>query len=289
MTQKTLPRIDVKNANGAIGADILGVDFADLASIDITAIRSAWLARGVVRFPQCAIDDATHVAFARAFGELDFNPGTRLTGRIYIEGFPELVRVSNIVENGAPIGELGAGEANWHSDMCFIERPPSASLLRALEVPSSGGDTHFIDMVGILESLPPDLRRDIAGLSIKHDAIYASAGKQRAGTVAPTSGDLRDIPGAVHPIVQRHPETGLETLYLGKRYNAYVMGLEIADSEALLDRLWQYVSNASPQHLWTQKWRIGDMIMWDNRRTMHRRDAFDGAARRLLHRAVVKG
>ena len=281
--------LDIRPSGGKFGADIAGVDFSNLDAIDIAAIRHAWLAHGVVRFRECNIDDAIHVAFARQFGELDYNPGTRLTGRVYIENFPELVRVSNIIENGKPIGELGAGEADWHTDMCFVETPPSASLLRSIEIPTNGGNTSFLDMAGLYESLPEDLKREIAGLSIKHDGVYASSGKQRAGTTAPESGDIRDIAGAIHPVVQIHPETGRRTLYLGKRFNAYVVGLSVSESEALLDRLWSYVANAQPDLVWTQQWRLGDMIMWDNRQTMHRRDAFNGNDRRLLHRAVVKG
>lgn len=281
--------LEIRPSASNFGADIAGIDFSNPDAIDIPAIRQAWLAHGVVRFRECNIDDATHVAFARRFGELDYNPGTRLTGRVYIENFPELVRVSNIIENGKPIGELGAGEADWHTDMCFVETPPSASLLRSIEIPSNGGNTSFLDMAGLYESLPEDLKRKIAGLSIKHDGVYSSSGKQRAGTAAPESGDIRDIAGAIHPIVQIHPETGRRTLYLGKRFNAYVTGHSVEDSEVLLDRLWSYVLNAPARLVWTQMWRRGDMIMWDNRQTMHRRDAFNGSDRRLLHRAVVKG
>lgn len=282
-------RIRIEPSGAALGADVLGADLANLSDSDITTIRRAWLAHRVLRFRDCRIDDHAHVALAKRFGELEFNPGTRLTGKIYVEGIPEIVRISNIVENGKSIGELGAGEADWHTDMCFIETPPMAALLRALEIPSEGGDTSFMDMYGAWDLLPDDLGRAIDGKSIKHDAIYASAGKQRPGTAAPASSDVRDIAGAVHPIVATHPETGRRSLYLGKRFNAYVMGLTVPESEALLDRLWAHVLSMPARHVWTQHWRVGDMLMWDNRCTMHRRDAFDSSARRLLHRTVIKG
>jgi len=281
--------IEVRPSGGAIGADVAGLDLAAASDDDIAAVRRAWLAHSVLRFRGSTIDDRAHVAFARRFGDLDFNPGTRLTGKVYVEGIPEIVKISNIVEDGRAIGELGAGEADWHTDMCFIEAPPSASLLRALEVPRRGGSTSWLDMYGAFETLPDDLQRAVAGRAIKHDGVYASAGKQRPGTAAPASGDLRDIPGAVHPIVRTHPETGRRCLYLGKRFNAYVVGLELAESEALLDRLWAHVMALPARHVWTQTWSVGDLVMWDNRCTMHRREAFDGADRRLLHRVVVKG
>jgi taurine dioxygenase len=289
MPDASASRIRVEPSGAALGADIVGADLAHPSDDDIATIRRAWLAHRVLRFRDCAIDDRAHVALARRFGELEFNPGTRLTGKIYVEGFPEIVRISNIVEDGKPIGELGAGEAHWHTDMCFIDTPPMGALLRALEVPDSGGDTSFMDMHGAWELLPADLRREVDGRSIKHDAIYASAGRQRPGTTAPAGGDVRDIAGAVHPIVTTHPETGRRSLYLGKRFNAYVMGLPVPDSEALLDRLWAHVLSLPARYVWTQHWRAGDMLMWDNRCTMHRRDAFDSGARRLLHRTVIKG
>ena len=289
MNSRSMQSMIVLPGNNAFGSDLSGLDFLNASVADIAFVRQAWLTHGVLRFRNCNIDAATQVAFARRFGDLDFNPGTRLTGRIYVAGYPELVCVSNIVEDGVPIGELGAGEADWHTDMCFVDVPPAASLLRAIEIPSEGGNTSFLDMAGMLDALPEGLRHEIAGLSIKHDGVYASSGKQRAGTTAPASGDIRDISGAVHPIVQMHPETGRSVLYLGKRFNAYVVGLSISESEGLLDRLWTQVLAAPSRYVWTQSWRVGDMIMWDNRRTMHRREAFDGSSRRLLHRAVVKG
>jgi len=281
--------IQIRPSGGALGADVAGVDLRAPSDADIVLIRRALLDHLVLRFRECRLDDRAHVALARRFGALDFNPGTRLTGKIYVEGIPEIVRISNIVEDGKAIGELGAGEADWHTDMCFIDEPPSASLLRALEVPRRGGQTSWLDMYGAYETLPDDIKRAVAGRSIKHDAIYASAGKQRPGTTAPAGGDVRDIPGAVHPIVRTHPETGRRCLYLGKRFNAYVVGLSLTESEQLLDRLWGHVLSLPARHVWTQNWQVGDLLMWDNRCTMHRREAFDSGERRLLHRVVVKG
>ncbi len=264
-----------------------GVDLANLTDAEFAVIHQAWLDHMVLRLRNQHIDDAAHVALGRRFGELDFNPGTRLTGKVYVEGFPEIVKISNIVENGKPVGELGAGEADWHSDMCFIETPPSASLLRSLEIPPEGGDTSWMNMEAAYAGLPEELKRAVVGRSIKHDAVYVSSGRQRPGTVAPASGDIRDIAGAVHPIVRTHPLTGRKSLYLGKRHNAYVMGMEVAESERLLDALWAHALGGD--FTWTQHWRVGDMMIWDNRCTMHQRGAFDSGARRLLHRVVVKG
>jgi taurine dioxygenase len=139
-------------------------------------------------------------------------------------------------------------------------------------------------MYGVYEALPAKLKERIAGLEIKHDGTYNSGGYLRQG-VAPTD-DPMTSPGAVHPLVPTHPATGRRMLYLGRRRNAYIAGLALADSEALLDELWSYV--ARPEFAWEHVWRVGDLVLWDNRCTMHRRDAFDPNARRVMHRTQVK-
>jgi taurine dioxygenase len=152
-------------------------------------------------------------------------------------------------------------------------------------VPPSGGNTSFCSMYAILEALPAELKHRIAGLKIKHDGTYNSGGFLRQG-VTPTD-DPRTSPGAVHPLVCTHPDTGRQMLYLGRRRNAYLVGLDLAESEALLDELWGFVER--PEFKWEHAWRVGDLVMWDNRCTMHRRDPFDDATRRIMHRTQIKG
>ena len=192
--------------------------------------------------------------------------------------------VSNVVENGEPIGSLGSGEAVWHTDMSYTKVPPQASALYALEVPARGGNTSFVNMYSVYEALPDRLKDRLAGLRVKHDGTYNSGGYVRQGVVP--SDDPRQAPGALHPLVYTHPETGRPALYLGRRRNAYIAGLELAESEALLDELWRYVEN--DDFAWTNVWRPGDLVLWDNRCTMHRRDPFDAAARRVMHRTQIK-
>jgi taurine dioxygenase len=169
--------------------------------------------------------------------------------------------------------------------MSYLPRPPKASMLYALEIPSAGGDTHFASMYAAYESLPPTLKARAAGLMVKHDGTYNSGGFVRAG-VTPTD-DPRQAPGHLHPLVCRHPETGRSMLYLGRRRMAYIDGLSLDESEALLDTLWSYATR--PEICRRNQWRVGDLVLWDNRCTMHRRDPFDAAARRVMHRTQVKG
>jgi len=158
-------------------------------------------------------------------------------------------------------------------------------MLYALEVPPAGGNTGFCNMYSAYEALPPELKRRAQGLRIKHDGTYNSGGYLRAGVAA--SDDPRTSPGAVHPLVCVHPESGRRCLYLGRRRNAYLVGLELAESEALLDALWSYATR--DEFTWYNSWRPGDLVLWDNRCTMHRRDPFDPAARRVMHRTQIKG
>jgi taurine dioxygenase len=207
------------------------------------------------------------------------------TGRRFVEGLPELYVVSNVIENGQPIGSLGSGEAVWHTDMSYVKQPPKASALYALETPPSGGNTSFVNMYSVYEALPAPLKQRIRGLKVKHDGTYNSGGYVREGVVS--GDDPRQAPGALHPLVYTHPETGRPALYLGRRRNAYVDGLDLPSSDALLDELWSYVEHGA--FAWTHAWRVGDLVLWDNRCTMHRRDAFDPNARRILHRTQIKG
>jgi taurine dioxygenase len=169
--------------------------------------------------------------------------------------------------------------------MSYKDEPPVASLLHAIEVPPEGGDTGFANMYLAYETLPDDLRRRLATLVCKHDASRNSAGELRRGFAEVT--DPREAPGAVHPLARTHPVTGRKALFLGRRRNASIPGLPLAESEDLLDRLWAHATR--PDFTWYQRWRVGDLLLWDNRCTMHRRDAFDPATRRLMHRTQVAG
>jgi taurine dioxygenase len=262
------------------------VDGVDLRALDVAdqdAIHRAWLAHGVLLFRGQGLGDEDLIAFSRRFGELDDAP-VQETGRRFVEGHPEIYVVSNVVERGVPIGSLGSGEAVWHTDMSYLPLPPKASILYALEVPASGGETSFCSMSAAWDTLPADLRARVAGRRVKHDGTYTSGGSVRQGVTA--SDDPRTAPGALHPLVCIHPETGRRSLYLGRRRNAYVEGLGLEESSALLDALWSHATR--PDLLWEHRWRVGDLVVWDNRCTMHRRNAFDSGARRVLHRTQIR-
>ena len=267
----------------SLGADVEDVDLAAIGDDDFEALYAAWLERGVLRIRNQSLDDRQLEVFSSQFGPLEEIP-VRLTPEER-ERIPSLfvTVLSNIRVNGAPIGGLSNVEAAWHSDMTFSETPPPASILYSIEIPEVGGNTQFACQENAFAALPSALRERLSGLSIKHDATHTSIGKLRHGYEA--IDDVREVPGAIHPIVKRHAETGRDNLFLGRRDYAYVTGLAVEQSEALLDELWRYA--ALPKNVWTQHWQVGDVIIWDNRRVLHRRDEFDPDARRLLKRCQV--
>jgi taurine dioxygenase len=268
---------------GPLGADVVGVDLAALGDDDFEALYRAWLEHGVLRIRGQRLSDPELEAFSARFGPLEEIP-VKLSAeeRARIPSLYVTV-ISNIQVGGRPIGGLGNLEAAWHSDMTYTEKPPPASVLHAVEVPDTGGDTWFSCQVAALAALHPALRARAEAHRIKHDATHTSVGELRRGYQE--LADLRALPGAVHPIVKRHEETGREALFLGRRDYAWVVGMELPESEAFLDELWRYA--ALPGNVWKQTWRVGDVVVWDNRRVLHRRDAFAADARRLMKRCQV--
>lgn len=274
-----------------LGAEIQNIDLSrDLSSADVECLRDALDHYGVLRVRNQQLSDDQLMAISAHFGELDISPG-------YVRGSESqsqevgrtaakfVAVISNVVENGRPIGGLGDGEAVWHADMTYIASPPSMCALYALEIPPVGGDTSFLSLHHAFESLPAPLRERVEQLQLKHDATYNSAGGVRRGVVE--CDDPRHSSGWVHPLVFKHPRSGKKILLLGRRRNASIVGLPLEDSEALLDRLWAHTT--AGDDCWHQQWQVGDLIIWDNIATMHRRDSFPSDSRRVMHRTQVLG
>jgi len=268
-----------------IAADIQDANLSQpLDDVSIAAITEAWNENLVLRFRNQQLSDADLIRFSSYFGELD-PPGPNPYGVTFLPEFPEINVISNVKDDtGVPIGNLGDGEAVWHADMTYIDNPPEAGILYALEVPVGQGDTYFANMVAAYNDLPSDLRVAIEGKTLIHDAAHNSAGMLRKGYEEIT--DIKLTPGARHPLAYED-QHGRVSLFLGRRPHAYIVGMEESDSDSLLDALWAHATR--PKYSWHNEWQKGDLVMWQNRMVMHRRDAFDPSTRRVMHRTQLKG
>jgi taurine dioxygenase len=279
--------VSIRNLGAPLGAEVGGIDLSKpVAREDVETIEGVWRDRLVVVFREQKLTDRQLIAFSKCFGELD-PPGPNPYGEPFNKEHPELNVISNVVEDGKPIGNLGDGEAVWHADMTYVEVPPKAAMLHSLEVPppEAGGNTYFADMFAAYETLPADLKKAANGRIAVHDASTNSAGMLRKGYKKIT--DVRDVVGARHPLVRTEPMSGRKALFLGRRPNAYVSGLPVPESEALLDALWAHATE--PRFAMCHEWKVGDLLMWNNLSVLHRRDPFDPKTRRIMHRSQIKG
>ena len=275
---------EVHELSPYLGAAIRCGDVRQLGDAGVDAIRRRILEHLVVVIRGQDLTDPELIAFGSRLGELDVAP----YGYTYDQKerpHDEVIVVSNVREDGKPIGVLGDAEVVWHSDNSYRETPLSMSLLYGVEVPAAGGETGFLNMYLAHDMLPAYLRRTVQSLVIKHDITYNSAGELRRGFDHVS--DPVKAPGPHHPIIRTHPETGYDTLYLGRRPNAYVCGYSPAESESLLNTLWSHATREA--FAFRHAWQRGDIVIWDNRCVMHHRTPFDASARRIMHRLQFKG
>ena len=267
-------------------ADIEGFDFDNYTQQDIDEVRRYWLQHGVLRFQKTSMSDAQQVAFSRHFGEFVIHPKQLQEG-----GHPthkEILVISNVMTDGKPSGAMGNSEATWHTDTWFYERPPAGAILRAVAVPPTGGDTYFLSSYHAYETLPEALKKAVDGRQIFFQNVYDKTGKLRLGKSASKTRDFREWSGIVHPLVRLHGETGRKSLYLGgTSEGAWIVGMPLDESESLIAELWQHTTTTS--EVFVQQWDVGDIMMWDNRCTMHRRDGFDPNTIRIMHRTTTSG
>ena len=295
----TLDVLEVVPTGAALGAEIRGVDLV-LPVSDAVAqtLREAWYEHLVLLFRAQAMSDEVIMRTADIFGGSQgsgahsyFNRNAAAFNPHRVEGYPEILAVTNLDENGDPTldnGGLGSHEVVWHSDNSYVEVPPAGSLLCAIDVPIGGGHTSFNNQYLACETLPAELTRAIEGRHQVHDSSRNSAGVPRPGVKLPEKPE--DVEGPTHPIVRVHPHTGRCALYLGRRRawpSNYVVGLPDNESEALLDALWAHATR--PEFAWEHVWRDGDAVLWDNRCAMHYRTPIDPSRRRVMHRIQIAG
>ena len=277
--------ITVVPTSSVIGAEIRGINIAeDLSSETAIALTQAWHTHLVLLFGDQDLTPDQHIAFSAYFGMPQSPNRTSFTP--LTEEYPEIVEVQNVGMDKERLDRsLGSAEAFWHTDMSYKPIPPLGSALYAREVPPTGGNTCVSNMYLAYDDLSAEQLAEIDGMTAVHDASRNSAGRLRPGFT--DERDPQKTPGPHHPLVRTHPETRRKALFLGRRPYSFVPGLSLDESENLLDRLWGHATQE--KYSWCHQWNIGDLLLWDNRCAMHRRDPFDMSHRRVMHRTQIAG
>ncbi len=277
-------------SNDVLGARIEGVDLSQpLSDADFELVLSAFADHGVLCFPGQDLDPVAHKAFASRFGSLEVNVAS---GPFALDGHPELMFLSNIVENGRPLGLNDAGQA-WHTDMSYSEPVAFLNVLYALEVPERNGvplgDTLFANLRAAYEDLPSDVKDAIDGRTATHDfAKLWDEMRERPGSIRQplTDEQRRQKPPVSHPLVLRHPVNGRKSLYCDPGYTVSIDGMPERESRELLDFLFEH--QCKQQYIYAHHWAQGDVLCWDNLWTMHNAVADYGPdEHRLMRRCQV--
>lgn len=278
--------LQVRTLSPALGAEISGVDLRnELTPETLATIKDAWHRHLVILFRNQVLSEEDQIRFARHFGVLQRrgrpaearNEASRLK-------YPEVTMlVSNIRENGKLIGSLADGEMQFHSDFCYMEKPAMGTFLYAMEIPAQGGDTLFLNMYKAYETLPDPLKSRIEGRKAVNAYHYESVTREINGAKL----DLGAHRQYAQPMVRTHPQTRRKALYVNRLMTFTVEGLDKAEGGALLEELFDHMEQ--DQFIYAHKWRVGDLILWDNRCTLHARTDFSDRERRLLRRHVVEG
>jgi taurine dioxygenase len=276
----------VKPLSSALGAEIAGIDLREeLSAQTFAEIVDAWHKHLVILFRNQSLSEDDQIRFAQRFGVLQKR--TRPPETINEAGHtkhPQLTMlVSNIRENGKLIGSLPDGEMHFHSDQCYVEKPATGTFLYAIEVPPQGGDTLFLNMYTAYETLPSDLKARVDGRKALNAYLYDSTTRAINGSKI----DLTMHPHYMQPVVRTHPDTKRKALYVNRLMTFTIEGMDEDEGSALLNTLFDHIEQ--DRFIYAHHWRVGDLVLWDNRCTLHARTDFSDKERRLLRRYTVLG
>jgi alpha-ketoglutarate-dependent taurine dioxygenase len=282
MSTATLSRLDVVPLSKHIGAEIRGIDLRDtLDAATMNAIHQAWLDHSVLLFRGQSFSQEDLLRVTGCFGELaPLSRPPKFFPKGYSRLLPNIMMISNIRENGETIGALPDGEMNFHHDQIHSEVPHNGTLLYSLEIPSYGGDTLFASGYAAYETLDPATKQKLEGRRAFHHYNYGTT----------TRGDSRGVEAfseSVHPVFRTHDETGRKAIYVNRLMTVRIEDMPQPESDALLNALFDHSEN--PEFVYRHVWRVGDLIVWDNRCSMHARDDFPSDQRRLMLRTTVRG
>lgn len=271
--------------SGPLGAEITGLDLGlPLSGLDLARIRMALVKHGLLVFREQRITPEQHIAFSRRFGPLQVH----VLNRFHLAGHPEILIVSNVIEDGKPIGLVDAG-ADWHSDLSYMPRPSLGSLLHAQELPAEQGDTLFANMFDAYDTLPADVKLLLEGRRAVHSYVYRY---RRLQKLSPWRADLTqkqidEVPEVEHPVIRVHPESGRKALFVSEGFTSRIVGLPADESAALLRFLHEHTIRA--ENVYRHQWRAHDMVFWDNRSTVHYAAITPQHLHRTLYRTTVEG
>ena len=271
------PALQTRPLSPALGAEIIGIDLRQEMDERVAAqVLETWHENLVILLRDQHLSEEDEVRFAERFG-----PPAVIHAKQFIQKHPAVTLISNIREDGKPIGALPDGEMHFHSDQCYQERPAMASMLYAIEVPSKGGNTLFANAYAAYETLPAEIKRRIEGRRALNAYDYDTAATKRGTKVAD------GVPTYVHPMVRKHPATGRRALYVNRLMTVRIEGMPEEESSELLDFLFDHQEQR--QFVYEHVWRVGDILMWDNRCTLHARTDFSADERRLMRRVTILG
>jgi taurine dioxygenase len=276
----------VKPLSPALGAEILAVDLRkEIPAETIAAIVDAWHQHLVILFRNQSLSEDDQIRFARNFGALQqrTRPPEHRNEKSIIKHPETTMLVSNIRENGMLIGSLPDGEMHFHSDQCYLEKPAKGTFLYAIEIPAQGGDTLFLNMYKAYETLPAALKARAEGRKALNAYLYDST--TREGNEARL--DLSVHPHYLQPIIRTHPDTKRKAMYVNRLMTRSIENMDEAEGETLLGQLFAHIEQ--DQFIYAHKWQVGDLVLWDNRCTLHARTDFSDKERRMLRRVVVTG
>ncbi len=275
----------VRAFDAPLGAEVLGLDLSQpLNDHDFVTLVQAHLDHHVLVFRDQRITPQQHIDFSRRFGPLQ----KHVLHQFALADYPDILIVSNIVEDGKPIG-LGDAGAYWHSDLSYKERPSLGSLLHAQELPEEGGDTLFANMHLAWDTLPTPLRQAVAGRRAEHTYLAHYADLQKRSPWRPdlTPAQLAQLAPVHHPIVRTHPQTGRKALFVSEHFTTRIVGLPDDESRDLLQQLFDH--SVKPEHIYRHRWAPHDLVFWDNRSLMHLAGGTPNHLRRKMYRTTIEG
>jgi taurine dioxygenase len=276
---------EVEIFDAPLGAEILGLDLnRPLSQRDFQRIHTAHLEHHLLVFRDQRITPQQQVDFSRRFGALQIH----VLRNFQLPSNPEVLIISNIIEDGKPIG-LGDAGHFWHSDLSYKETPSLGSMLLAQELPAEGGDTLFANMHLAWDTLPAALRNAVQGLRAEHSYLAQYEELRRRNPYRPplTQAQIDEVRPVLHPVVRTHPETGRRALFVSEHFTTRIIGIPEGESRALLDEL--FAHSVKPEHIYRHRWAPHDMVFWDNRSLMHLAGGTPDHLRRKLYRTTIEG